>query len=60
MLHNMLTAASRYIAEKYWPNEIVEKDYLGIMEMYRNAVFLEELGMRRRTGSEETEVVKGG
>ncbi|KAF1352858.1 hypothetical protein EJ07DRAFT_183351 [Lizonia empirigonia] len=48
----------RYIAENYWPMEIVEKDHMGVMEMYRNAVFVDELATGRR--AEQEREVKGG
>lgn len=49
-----LTKGSRYIAENYWPHELVQVDGLRVMEMYRNAVYLERVEWER--GVEEEEV----
>jgi hypothetical protein len=37
----------QYIADTYWPHRVLEVDGMRIMEMYRNAVFLERLRMNR-------------
>ena len=37
----------QYIADTYWPHRVLKVDGMRIMEMYRNAVFLERLRMNR-------------
>lgn len=54
----MLIECSRYIAKNYWPMKIVEKDHMRVMEMYRNAVFVDNLATGRH--AEQEREVKGG
>lgn len=37
------TEVCRYIAERYWPQDLVRVNALRVMEMYRNAIFLERI-----------------
>lgn len=38
-----LTSDSDYIADAYWPQDVMPMNGLNIMEMYRNAMFLERV-----------------
>ena len=38
-----LTDDSDYIADAYWPQDVMPMNGLNIMEMYRNAMFLERV-----------------
>lgn len=42
-----LTKCSRYVADTYWPQSVMRADGLRIMEMYRNALFHEDLETAR-------------
>ncbi|KZM25760.1 Pyruvate kinase [Ascochyta rabiei] len=46
----------KHIADTYWPSEVVEVSHLRVMEIYRNAVFYEEMEVEPCFGEE----VKGG
>jgi hypothetical protein len=39
----VLTIDSDYIADAYWPQDVMPMNGLNIMEMYRNAMFLERV-----------------
>jgi hypothetical protein len=39
-----VTETCGYIADHYWPQDLVQVDGLRIMEMYRNAIYLERIG----------------
>lgn len=48
-----LTKDSRYIADNYWPHELVQVDGLRVMEMYRNTVYLERVEWEQGVKEEE-------
>lgn len=48
-----LTRYSAYIAKHYWPQHLVKADGLGVMEVYRNAVFRERVEYEHRVAEEE-------
>lgn len=55
----MTVACSAYVADEYWPQDIVTVGALDVMEMYRNALFLEGLGVEGSGGCEVVGVPGG-
>ena len=48
---------SDYIADAYWPQDIMPMNGLNIMEMYRNAMFLERVKAEHLAAEQ---VIQGG
>ncbi|KAJ4368663.1 hypothetical protein N0V86_009572 [Didymella sp. IMI 355093] len=52
------TDVCRYIAEHYWPQHLVQADGPRVMEMYRNAIYLERVEYEHRLAEEEEEATR--
>lgn len=45
-----------YVAEHYWPQNLVQVHGFRVMEIYRNAIYLERLAYERQIAEDEAEV----